>query len=104
MKFQILTTALYASLAIASAIPQPNPLPDVDSRVLSVRGVDNKPNKDWECPTADKDKTVTYKKAEIIKAIEQGIKLAKDGKTVGPDGQRKFPCESASPLYLISII
>jgi hypothetical protein len=89
MKFQLLTTALYASLTIASAIPAAAPANAIVARA-DIQNVDN----DWECPNADTTKkAVVYKKAEIKKAIEQGMKLRKEGRTVGPN--KGFPCESA---------
>lgn len=91
MKFQILTTALYASLAIASAIPATAPADALVARA-DIENVEN----DWECPNADESKKpITYKKAEIKKAIEQGMKLRKEGKTVGPN--KGFPCKIALP-------
>jgi len=98
MKFQIFTAALYASLALASAIPQPA------ARVasaLEARGVDidNEPDEDWVCPGKD-SKTVTYKKKEIKAAIEKGVELAKDGKQVSNGNDNPFPCKSHGyPLY-----
>ncbi|EAT91677.2 hypothetical protein SNOG_00182 [Parastagonospora nodorum SN15] len=90
MKFQIFTAALYASLALASAIPQP-PVGGVSA--LQARGVDidNKPEEDWVCPGKD-GKTVTYKKNEINAAITKGVELAKDGKQVSNGNDNPFPC------------
>lgn len=91
MKFQILTTTLYASLALASAIPQPAA---EAAYALEARGIDikKKPKNDWVCPGVG-DKTVTYKSKEIIAAIEKGVELANDGKQVRNGNDNPFPCE-----------
>ncbi|KAH4859887.1 hypothetical protein HBH70_012500 [Parastagonospora nodorum] len=101
MKFQIFTAALYASLALASAIPQP-PVGGVSA--LEARGVDidNKPEEDWVCPGKD-GKTVTYKKNEINAAITKGVELAKDGKQVSNGNDNPFPSPIGTPSSLPGI-
>lgn len=98
MKFQIFTAALYASLALASAIPQPAAR---GASALEARGVDidNEPDEDWVCPGKD-GKTVTYKKKEIKAAIEKGVELAKDGKQVQNGNDNPFPCKPQFYLHL----
>jgi hypothetical protein len=99
MKFQIFTAALYASLALASAIPQPvaEDTFALETRAITIK---NKPSKDWECPGKD-GKTVTYKAKEIVAAIEKGVELAKDGKQVHHGNDNPFPCKPNLHLYLL---
>jgi hypothetical protein len=101
MKFQIFTAALYASLALASAIPKPVV---EDAVALEARGITikNKPSKDWECPGKD-GKTVTYKAKEIVAAIEKGVELAKDDKQVHNGNDNPFPCKSDLRAYIVCL-
>ncbi|KAH7408670.1 hypothetical protein DE146DRAFT_733760 [Phaeosphaeria sp. MPI-PUGE-AT-0046c] len=101
MKFQIFTAALYASLALASAIPQPvaEDAFALEARAITIK---NKPSKEWECPGKD-GKKAKYSVKDITNAIEKGIECAKSGVQVKYKNDNAFPSPINHPDSLPDI-